>query len=120
MFALLTQFIVFLCASLVKLADQMTAWELLGLTLIYIVSSLVAYLLIHQLVVTQDLANNDWFDGRFFISWVVMMTNIMTLVTFLELFAPHESTSLIGIRSTIWAYYSLMADYTINYYHQRH
>ncbi|MGX7107013.1 hypothetical protein ACWOBE_04345 [Hutsoniella sourekii] len=121
LFAILTQFILLLFSPLLIWHTDLRRWDVLILAFAYIFPSLLAFLIIKYLVDHQQFnENNTWFDWQFYIRWVEMMSNAMTLVIFLDLLllAP-EDASLLGIRGTIWAFYSVSAGLVSDYLSRR-
>lgn len=113
LFAILTQFILFLLSPFLVWKANLSQIDILILAFVYIVPSLMAFVIVKYLVDHQEISeNNQWFDWHYYIRWVEMMSNAMALVIFLELIivAPSDA-SLLGVRGTIWAFYSVMAGF---------
>lgn len=113
LFGVLTQFIYLIFSLFINWSDEISLQTLIQLTLFFILPSLIAFLILHYLV-SKGLMESDedesWFDWDFYLAWLEMMTNIMTVVSFIELFMINQSNILfIGIRGTIWAFYSMVA-----------
>ncbi|MBU5668714.1 hypothetical protein KQI68_02550 [Peptoniphilus sp. MSJ-1] len=112
-FAILTQFFMFLAKPFINISQDMNVVDLIQVIAFYILPTILAFILIRQLVNFNDI-DSDWFNIKFYLNWADMMTNIMTVVCFLELFSPTvEGKFSVGIRGTIWAFYSLVIDILI-------
>lgn len=113
LFAILTQFILFLLSPLLVIEGSLSQLDILSLAFAYIFPSWLAFVLIKYLVDHKEFQeNNQWFDWHFYVNWVELMSNAMTLVIFLELvIQTPPDASFLGIRGTIWAFYAVMAGF---------
>lgn len=111
LFAVLSQFILFLLSPVLNWSESIAGHDILLRSLVYIAPSLLAYSIVHYFVENHEIVeNNDWFNVSYYISWVEMMSNTMTVVIFIELFTASDTyQNLLGIRGTIWAFYAVIA-----------
>lgn len=116
-----THFFIFLMTPWLTINNPLSLMDVLKFTFIYTFPSFISFGIMRRLVhFFGDQSNEFLLDWHFYVSWIEMLTNIMTIITFLELFFQAESTqSLIGIRGTIWAFYSVMADYLLSFVKRR-
>lgn len=109
-FAIMTQFFIFLAAPFIEVNENAIGLEMLKIVGFFILPSLIAFLLVKALAKLNDIDGSaDFLDLEFYIKWSLMMTGIMTVISFIELFFPVAETRLmVGLRGTVWGFYSLV------------
>lgn len=115
LFGVLTQFVFFILSPLVDWSDELNPLTIGKMTIFFVLPSFVAFFVLKFIVdqkSPEDQEDYSWFDWNYYLSWMELMTNIMTLVTFIDLFfVSEDDKGLMGIRGTIWAFYSIVASF---------
>lgn len=112
LFGIGTQFIFFVLSPLVEWTSEIHLGSLVKMTVFFILPSLIAFMILRRMVSRETLGgdrDNSWFDWNFYLNWMAMMTNIMTVVSFAGLFLNTDN-AILGVRGTIWAFYNIIAD----------
>lgn len=122
LFGVITQFLFFLASPLIAWESDLSFWGLIKMTAFFVIPSLVAFLIIRTLVNKREIAeDNSWFNWHYYLNWVGLMTNALTITVFFQmLFSETFDQSVLGIRGTIWAFYSLVAQAIARVIERRH
>lgn len=120
LFGIITQFMFFVLAPIFELSIDISVMSLAKMAIFFVLPSLLAFLLLRRLFSGETIGgdtDNSWFDWAFYLNWMSMMTNVMTIVSFIGLFLNTDH-ALLGIRGTIWGVYNIIVNVINDYIHR--